>query len=300
MFHNRTTLWHFPTQSDPVGQKRLTFAFVDSIKGFGSKIAGFGRGTKTFLKIITLPIWLPFYPLKGAARLAGRGLEKGAEVGTRSAFAVAETVRTLAWNVLGKPFTTLAAAPFVDVWRTVGANTRDIIKGIFRIPVNVVRTPKAIWNSMKESGSNFGHGVANLATFKGDFWNSVKHFKLFHPITSTRKMVGEVMGGIGGVVLPNAARAHLKASFEIPIDVSRNVVTAKTQYLSRMRQSFGEFIEGAKSVPGAPARGYAKGVNPVDEFRKARAALKVKQDEAAKKATGREAAKVKQAVKKAA
>lgn len=311
MFHSSTTLrHHFRANPMNFGEKRLVHVgFKETlVSAWGGIARGAGALWRGF-NALTLPAKLPLMPFWWGLKKGWQAFEAGGRYAVQGAASGVETVRSATVDLLGKPLWTLVKTPLTDIRMNLLDNSREIIKGVFRLPINLLRTPGAMVTSARESVSNLFEGGKNLLTFQGDFWNSVKGVSWRHPIKSTRNIIGSALGGVGEVLVPSAARAHVKACLETPWNVGSNIVNSKTQYLKAIPASFKEVRTGVQSTLGAPARGWSKGTNWVEARRKKQEekdkVAKEAEQEAAEKevkaaANAKNAAKGKSAPKKAA
>lgn len=134
------------------------------LKAVGQKAGSVFGGAWKVIKYATLPARLALWPVYkpvtyGLKKLsvAGKQLEvpaRTAREGVSSLFGAKFWGKGKEKPSILKATATLLAAPFICIKKNIIDNTRSVIKGIFKTPGNILRTPGKAWEGLKMSTSN--------------------------------------------------------------------------------------------------------------------------------------------------
>lgn len=279
MFHNSTTIWHNPrSQQNFFKEKRLAYGVIwGSIKAAANTAWRVTGGVYRFGKKVTYPLRLPFhgaiYGIKKGAEYTNKGM-KYVELGGRTGYEVG--MGTFKTGIGGAAFE-IAKAPVIALKRILIDNTRDVIQGIFRTPVeftkNVFGTPfraiKALFTAPykfikapKETivgMKNSVVGAVNSVRGKvGNALDNVLDFKLPDIFKGTRDAVSKVLK------LPyRIIKAPLQPLLRTPYDVARNYALAGWEYPKGLYNSPAHFVKGYQRVRNSYSTAKAETEDPM-------------------------------------
>ena len=291
MFHNSTTIRHNfnPTQS-LFKEKRMAYGALDDLKAAADKVT---RGTsKAFSKIggATQKIYknrLVKWSLFPATSVIGAGMKviglgmDGTEIAIRTG---AEVGKGIGKEMILDTGLELAKAPVNCVKKTLLHNFRDIFKGIFKLPVNVVKAPfrfaGSLWKYPKKVFEGIAKTASNTRSRVSEVLGNISNLKPFSAINSTRKAItGTLYDTIKEPLLSPLKTVFIDPVapvFEMPRDVIRNVVSAHLEYPVRIYNAPGHIIKGGKTVWNAPSKA-------MSDFRASKAQMAAANDDKEKK-----------------
>ncbi len=233
MFHNTTTICHRNSyQKNFFKEKRLAHiagaGFLAGLKSFGSGALGVAKKGFSVGKILTLPIRLPFMPvwagLKYGWKYGQKGvgkLEEGARCGKEVGLGAFNSTVGSIWE--------LTKAPLFFVKKNIIDNARDIIKGVFTTPLNILRIPKNILVGI-------GKSITATRTGVKEVFEHTKNLNPFQAINSARKAIWETF--TAPITTP------LMPVLETPINVGKNIGGSVLEYPLRIHESKKRFRRG--------------------------------------------------------
>ncbi len=171
MFHNTTTLWHnndFHTSF--VKEKRMPRMAAEKAKAVakasGSGLKVLGRGLWKGFKWVTFPARIVLWPITKPLSLGTKYIPRVLDKFKMPIKATREAAAGVFKGSIYGGMKELVKAPLICIQKNLVHNFRDVIKGVFKTPGNVIRIPKNMWlglkNGISKTRSRVGKIVKNV------------------------------------------------------------------------------------------------------------------------------------------
>lgn len=222
MFYNTTTIWHKPhPQQNFFKERRTPYGTWQWLKGIGSSVVGgvakTGHFTKKVAKSwpvrsITYPLTFPTRKTIQGARWLYKKATWGGNYGKELGLGVVGKE-----NSVGRSLFELLMAP-VNYVKHVVLGTRELVKGVFTTPLNILKSPINAWRGFRE-------GISNTRKNIIDTFSNINSNSPLQALNSTRKSIQSLIG--------TPFRAIWKPTREVadaPIKVTREGANAVLSY----------------------------------------------------------------------
>ncbi|MCK5613727.1 hypothetical protein KAR91_68315, partial [Candidatus Pacearchaeota archaeon] len=153
-------------------------------------------------------------------------------------------------DAIGGSMWELSKAPIMFAWRNIVHNMRDITRGVFTTPMNILKSPQNLWEGAREAVSDTRNSIGDLA-------NGIREINPFRAIDVAREGVGGILKApfVPFVdtfklvnktrkVIQNTALMPFKAIWnptkkilETPINVGKNIGLSVGEYPYRVYKS---------------------------------------------------------------
>lgn len=223
MFHNTTTIRHTHSpQTSFFKEKRLAYGVLDRIKGMAETVITKTGKVGKFLYTASAPIRWTLFPISytlglgwKAAKWTAPKIEWGARYGKEVGLGIGkDAIVGSIWEI--------AKAPLYFAKKNLIDNTRDIMKGVFTTPLNILRIPKNLWSGIKESISSTRTGIKEV-------YDHTRNLSPLKAINSTRKAIWNTL--TAPIVSP------LAPVFETPKKVISNIWSSLMDYPKQLWES---------------------------------------------------------------
>jgi len=272
----------FRDSSFSFGEKRTIYGFKEGLSSFGSKISsGFGK-VKTGVKWVTLPARMVMWPVTKPLSLAYKGVKGLNRVAKTPFYTAKHIARGVVWETGAKSFWHLLKAPLMDVKINLVDQFRAVTKGVFTLPVDIVKAPFRFFGKAMESVKKTRCAIKGI--FKG-MWD----LKPMEALGSAKNALIEPFK------MPLAASWAAVGPMTTPfIKIGHNAIRSKTQYLSELNEFQKQLRNGISYTLGAygaakadASRSEAESAKAEEEAKKVKgktdAETKAKAEEEAKK-----------------
>ncbi len=240
MFHNSTTIWHNPLSQAPTFKEKRMVNF-----GLGTIWSSMKTGGSV-LKTVAGLGWKASYPLRVPGILAWGGIKAGAKslsfVGKKAKWGAhygKEVGLGIGKDAIGGSVWELSKAPIMFAWRNLVDNTRDIMKGVFTTPMNILKSPKYLWEGIKGA-------VGDTRNSMSDLLNETMELNPLGIANQTRKVVQNTL------LAPfKAIWNPAKKILETPMNVGKNIGLSIGEYPYRIYKSPTHIRRGVDRVLNA-------------------------------------------------
>jgi hypothetical protein len=244
MFHNSTTIWHFPRQETSFyKENRRSFLLLDLLKTAATTTLRTVGIVGRFAWNIAQPIRLPFRIAWGGMKKGMEYVNKGIDHAEWGVRCTREALTGVFYTGLGKGAFEMVRGPLDFLKYNLVDNTRTILTDILTLktPRNILKSPGAAWEGMRKGMQETGQNAREL-------YKNVKAVSPLKAINSARKTVWSLLRTPFKAV-GNAA----KTAGETPIKAGSNILKSKWAYVEHMYKAPGHLKEGWERVRNAPA-----------------------------------------------
>jgi len=277
----RSTIRHeFRNPTMTFGERRMIFGFKESLSGAGASIvSGFGKA-KTGIKWATMPARMVMWPVTKPISLAYKGLKGFSRIAKTPFYTAKHVAKGVLWETGAKSVWELAKAPIMDIKINLIDQFRTVTKGVFSLPVDIVKSPFRFFRKAKESVKKTRSAIAGV--FKG-IWN----LKPVEALKSAKDVFVEPLK------MPFSASWAAVGPMTIPFrEIGKNAWNSKMQYPKALNNFQKQVRKGVQYIIGA--HGYAERELDQGEADKAKVGTDADEkkkglEEAAKKKQGAEA-----------
>ncbi len=173
MFYNTTTLWRnndFHTSF--VKEKRMPRMAAEKAKAAlaasGSGLKVFGKGLWKGFKWVTTPARMVLWPITKPLSLGIKYIPKFTDKLKIPVKATREAIGGVFKGSIYGGIKELVKAPFIFIKKNLVDNFRDVLKGVFQTPGNILRIPKNIglgfMNGISQTRSRVKKVIGNVLT----------------------------------------------------------------------------------------------------------------------------------------